>query len=229
MDYDQRWQQIYGDQFNAGRDINIHVVQIIPQPTAFAGQLHERALGCQNSERFVFPGSPFLPRLSEGFLERVKNQMVTRQIPPQLAIAADLLMEGGTYHEFLTQPTQMNALYKQFGTTGNDLYYYVLGFTSSLALVSVAFFAELYGPKAAEVYMSQMPTYDEESRKMRVYVRDNHAQCHALLLEDTTCADIFGYISKHPFREQTYYCVGLESARVSFFALNVELLRMLGF
>ncbi len=178
-------------------------------------------MSAQSWEKFIFTGSPFIPQLPQGFLDSVKAQVVADQSPPQLVIAKDLLIVGSSHHQYLIR--QMNELYPKFGTTGNDLFYYILGFSAPLVSIAAAFFTELHGPEVAQKYIDDVPADSEETRKFNAYIQANRERCHNLLLEDTTCARIFEHLVAQPFRQQVYYRVGMESAKGMFATSNIML------
>lgn len=179
-----------------------------------------------NLTKYIYDGSPFVPQLPHSFIKDAKKQVDADQAPPQLIFAKDLLAVGDLHNQYLIDHEK--ELYQKFKTTGNDLYYFILGYSAPLVLINLAFGYYSGGQALVNEYFRYTTTTDEESRKMNEYFRKSVTTCYTSLLHDTTCSGIFDYAINNPFSGELYYRVGVECAKVIFFTCNVTLLKMMG-
>ena len=171
---------------------------------------------------YLYPGSPLVPELEdiENIFGRIKSDILQYGDAHPFFVAATELKRFASIDYGILLLGKASQLYRKFEMTPDDFPTYLLGFIAPLDLISFAYggIVDSIG-SAREMIRETCP-----EKAYQAYLLRHLESSINLLRSDWTCADVFEYVIRNPFKRDFYYRLGVKASKYIFGALAAKLM-----
>lgn len=173
-------------------------------------------------EDLLFPGSPFVPTITQSSVDEVLEMVLKSGFPPYFALA-HVVAEIGI-HQATTLGNSIDKIKKQFSTSESEIADFLFGHIIACQFLESILIFQRHGPQKAIKSLCP-PTSNGENQRfnqykainiqkaVEIYEKFNHNGTHAVPQK------IYEFCVAEPYSDDYYFQAGIEESRQTYFKL----------